>query len=75
VKRQIIRTKSERPYRVARLIIGLVIVALAVLLALELAKLIELRRHATNASAFVRTVVRQDFAFAHRNSQNPAFPV
>lgn len=71
MKRQIIKTKPERPYRIARLILFLLVLALGATLAYVI---IWPHGRVTHTGAPSRTTVRQDFAFSSRNSQSPVIP-
>jgi hypothetical protein len=71
MKRPIIKTKPERPYRIARLVLLVLVLALGATLAYIV---VWPRLHAVHAGAPPRTTVRQDFAFFFRNSQSPVTP-
>ena len=67
MKRQIIKTRPQRPYAVARIV--LVVLACAVVAALAYAWLSHGHGHAIGA---VVTHARQDFAFGPMNARTPA---
>jgi len=68
MKRQIIKTRPQRPYVVARILIAALIAALV-----AAAGYYYLVQHGKTSASIhaARTTVRQDFAFFARNPQTP----
>ncbi|HET9342556.1 MAG TPA: hypothetical protein VFO25_06555 [Candidatus Eremiobacteraceae bacterium] len=68
MKRQIIKTKPVRPYRVARIIIAAFVIAIVAALAFELWT----RAHAAHALAAHAVLLLQDSPTAVSNPPSPA---
>jgi hypothetical protein len=71
MKRPIIKTKPERPYRIARLILLLLVLLLGATLAYIV---VWPRVHAMHAGASPLTTVQQDFAFFPGTAKPPSSP-
>ena len=69
MKRQIIKTRAVRPYRIARIVIAVVIIALLAVLGYVIAKP---HIQPAHASAPREIDVRQDLANASMKSRSPA---
>lgn len=70
MKRQIIKTRPVRPYRVARIVIAIITAAVLAIIGYLLFE--RSRPAPAHASSTLRTSVRQDLRISSRNSRTPA---
>lgn len=71
MSRQIIKTRSQRPYVIARIVIAAIVVIIVLIAIAYAVAERRARMHDVTQATRVRAVL-QDLAFARRNPQSPA---